>query len=134
VQSRRRVGEVPDEHGGSGVTGLGAIVLLVVISLVGAGVDELTGLGLRLAFSVCLVLGAVLAAAAVRRRDVLMVVLAPPLVYLGVSALFVIVSPDGGARGALLDAAAGWLVYGFPAMATATGAAAIVAAVRGRRD
>jgi hypothetical protein len=113
------------------LTGVGGVLLITGVALVGGCVDVLTGTGLRFAFAVCLVLGSLLATALVRRGDLLTVVLAPPLVYLAASLLSVFAAPgDAGGTGALIDAAAGWLVYGFPAIATATGGAALVAGVR----
>jgi Domain of unknown function (DUF6542) len=111
------------------LTPAGAVLLVVAAALLGGGLDLLTGTGLRLAFAIGLVAGAVAAALLVRRGGLLTVVLAPPLVYLAASALFVLAAPGGG-TGALIDAATGWLVYGFPAIAAATGAAAVVAGVR----
>ena len=69
------------------------------------------------------------AALLVTRRDLLTVVFAPPLVYLVASAIAVLLGRGEGG-GDLIDAATSWLVYGFPAMALATGAAAVVAGVR----
>jgi MFS superfamily sulfate permease-like transporter len=89
------------------------------------------GDALRLVFSAGLVLGAVVAALLVVRRDLLTVVFAPPLVYLVASAIAVLLGRGEGG-GDIIDAAASWLVYGFPAMGLATGAAAVVAGVRAR--
>lgn len=116
---------------GPSLTSLGAVLLIAATSGVGGVIDVLTGTGLRLAFAIGLVLGSVVAAGLVRRGSLLAVVLAPPLLYLVASLLSVIASPGGlGGAGRLYDAAAGWLVYGFPAMAAATGAAVVVAGFR----
>jgi hypothetical protein len=117
--------------GGPALTGFGAVLLIVVISMVGGCVDLLTGTGLRLAFAIGLVLGAAVAATLARRASLLTVALAPPLVYVVASMLSVLASPGGlGGLGKLYDAAAGWLVYGFPAMAAATGIAVVIAGIR----
>lgn len=117
---------------GPTLTGTGAVLLLAGVAGVAGVIDVLAGDALRLVFSGGLVLGALAAALLVSRRDLLMVVFAPPLVYLAASALAVLLGRGGGSGG-LLDAAASWLVYGFPAMAAATGVAAIVAGVRAAR-
>jgi hypothetical protein len=116
---------------GPSLTGLGAVLLIVVTSMTGGCVDLLTGSGLRLAFAVGLVLGSAVAAAVARRSSLLTVVTAPPLIYVVASLVSVVVGPGGlGGAGKLYDAAAGWLTYGFPAMASATGIAVVVAGIR----
>ena len=123
--------DFPAPSRGPSLTGVGAVAVLCGIAMVAGLVDVLAGDALRLVFAGGLVLGAVVAALLVVRRDLLVVVFAPPLVYVAASALAVLLG-RGNAGGGLIDAAAGWLVYGFPAMATATAAAAIVAAIRAR--
>jgi hypothetical protein len=99
--------------------------------MIGGCVDVFTGTGLRLAFAIGLVLGSAIAAAVVRRGSLLTVVLAPPLIYVVASVLSVIASPGGlGGAGRLYDAATGWLLYGFPAIAAATGIAVVIAGIR----
>ena len=116
------------------LSGAGAVVLLVAVALAGGGVDVVTGAGLRIGFAVGLTVGSLLAAILVRRQGLLLVVFAPPLVFLAASLLFVLVSLRGAdGAGPLADAATGWLVYGFPAMATATGVAAVTAGIRAAR-
>jgi len=117
---------------GGTLTGTGAVLLLAGVAGVAGVVDVVAGDALRLVFSAGLVLGALLAALLVSRRDVLTVVFAPPLVYLAASAIAVLLGRGEGG-GDLIDAAASWLVYGFPAMAAATGAAAAVAGIRAAR-
>jgi hypothetical protein len=135
-RARRGVAVPAGVATGPSLTGFGAVLLIVVASMVGGCVDVLTGTGLRLAFAIGLVLGTAVAAALVRRGSLLTVVLAPPLVYVVASLLSVIASPGGLAgAGRLYDAATGWLVYGFPAIAAATGIAVVIAGIRlaGRR-
>ena len=114
---------------GPGLPGAVALIFLSVIALIGGIVDALTSDGLQLGFAVGLALGALLSAALVRRSDLLIVVFAPPLVYIAASALLVLASPGSG-TGGLIDAATAGLVYGFPAMAVATGIAAVIAGLR----
>jgi hypothetical protein len=117
------------------LSGAGAVSLLVAVALAGGGVDVVTGAGLRIGFAIGLTLGSLLAAMLVRRDGLLLVVFAPPLVFLAASLLFVLVSAGGiDGAGTLVDAATGWLVYGFPAMAAATGAAAVTAGIRAARS
>ena len=118
---------------GLSLTGVGAVAVLCGISLVAGLVDVLAGDALRLVFAGGLVLGSIVAALLVVRRDLLVVVFAPPLVYVAASALAVLLG-RGDNSGGLIDAAAGWLVYGFPAMAAATAAAALIAAIRSTRN
>ena len=121
----------PDGRGPT-LTGVGAVLVMSGIALVAGVVDVLAGDALRLVFSGGLVLGALVAAVLVIRRDILTVVFAPPLVYVAASALAVLLG-RGNQSGGLLDAATSWLVYGFPAMAAATGVALVVAGIRARR-
>lgn len=123
----------PEPARGGPLTGTGAVVLLAGVAGVAGVIDVVAGDALRLVFSAGLLLGAVLAAALVSRRDLLTVVFAPPLVYLAASAVAVLLGRGEGG-GDLIDAAASWLVYGFPTMAAATGAAAAVAGIRAARQ
>jgi len=118
---------------GPSMTGASAVLLLTGIAGVAGVLDVLAGSSLRLIFAAGLVLGAVLAALLVIRRDLLTVVFAPPLVFVVASAVAVLLG-RGESGGGLVDLVASWLVYGFPAMAAATGAAAVVALVRRSRD
>jgi hypothetical protein len=131
LRSRRNVGEMSPTRSAPSLTGLGAVLLVAILALLGGTFDVLTGVGLRLGFAVGLSLGTAIAALLVRRRDLLIVVFAPPLVYLASSLLFVLGSPGGaGSMNTLIDASAGWLVYGFPTIAAATGMAVVIAGIR----
>jgi hypothetical protein len=119
------------------LTGAGALVLAFLVTLTGAAYDLATGSGLRRAFAVALVIGAVLAAMLVRTRALYVVVIAPPLIYMAVSVLDSIIEPTGAfqSKAKLMALLANWLVYGFPEMAAATGLATLIAGLRlvGRR-
>jgi hypothetical protein len=59
------------------------------------------------------------------------VVIAPPIVYsIGSGAMLYVRSSGGHDRKVLFDAAANWLVYGFPAIAGATAAVLIIGGIR----
>jgi hypothetical protein len=120
------------QRGGVALTGVGAIALAFVIALIGAGVDLLTGVGLRRSFAIALVVGAVVAALLVRLKDLYAVAVAPPLIYIAISILASIPHANGafGSKQKFAALAANWLVYGFPEMAAATILAAAIATVR----
>jgi hypothetical protein len=102
-----------------------------VISGIGGGVDLATDSQVKGGFNISIVVAAVVAVILVRRSALFPVVVAPPLVYFGASAVL-LYTRSGGLhdRKVLLDAAANWLVYGFPAIAGATAAVLIIAGIR----
>ena len=120
------------QRSGVTLTGVGAVALAFVISLVGAGVDLLTGVGLRRGFAVALVIGAVVAALLVRVKDLYAVAVSPPLIYITISILASIPHANGAfsSKKQFAALAANWLVYGFPEMAAATVLAATIATIR----
>lgn len=120
------------QRSGITLTGVGAIALAFVISLVGGGIDLVTGPGLRRGFAIALVIGAVVAAALVRVKDLYAVVISPPLIYILISLLAAIPHANGAFsnKAKLASLLANWLVYGFPEMAAATVLAAIIAVIR----
>jgi hypothetical protein len=133
-QRREQRGADPVPTGGTGptVTGVGAVLLLAGVAGVAGVLDVLAGSSLRLIFAGGLVLGTLLASLLVVRRDLLMVVFAPPLVFVAASAVAVLLG-RGETGGGLIDLATSWLVYGFPAMASATAVAVVVWLVRRNR-
>ena len=130
-RSRDRRLDEPSPTGGVGrtLTGVGAVLVMTGISAVAGLLDVLAGSALRLIFAAGLVLGTLVAGLLVVRRDLLMVVFAPPLVFLAASAVAVLLG-RGDNGGGLIDLATSWLVYGFPAMAVATGVALVIWLVR----
>lgn len=120
----------PSRSGREGaLTGTGAVLLLAGVSAVAGLLDVLAGSALRLIFAAGLVLGTLLASLLVVRRDLLTVVFAPPLVFVAASAVAVLLG-RGKTGGGLIDLATSWLVYGFPAMAAATGVAVVIWLIR----
>lgn len=117
---------------GPSLTGFGAVLVLAGVAAVAGVIDVVAGDSLRLVFAVGLVFGSFVAALLVRRRDALTVVFAPPLVFLAASLVAVLLG-RGDSGGGIIDLAASWLVYGFPAMALATAVAGLVTLVRRSR-
>jgi hypothetical protein len=123
-QSRRAVRQ-------RGVPGWLALVVLLVISGIGGLIDTISGSAVRGGFNLALVIASVVAILIVRHRDMFPIVVAPPLVYVVASAALLYVRSDYlHNRKIIIDAAANWLVYGFPAIAGASAAVLIIAGIR----
>lgn len=123
---RGRASTPPDT--GSGVRGVVAVLAVFLVTLAGGAVDSLfMGMGLDLITLGCLVGSTVLATALVRRRDLLSVVVAPPLVFVAVACINIAVAPSATLS---LPTMATLLVRGFPTMAMATGTALVIALIR----
>ncbi len=114
-----------------GVSGWVAVLVLIAIAVIGAAIDLINHSQVKGGFNISVVVGTVVAILIVRRSAMFPVVVAPPLVYVAASAVL-LYTRSGGLhdRKVLLDAAANWLVYGFPAIAGATAAVLIIAGVR----
>lgn len=112
---------------GVSLTGAGAVLLLLVAGALGALIDTLLGPGLGTATTIMLAVGALAASWLVRRTNRSSVVIAPPLVYLLLAAATLLLTSGVGLTPAALAAS---LVYGFPAMAIATGISVAVTAGR----
>jgi hypothetical protein len=115
------------EAGGGRLRGLVAVLGIFLVTLAGAGADSFVGVGLGLITLVCLVAATVVGTLLVRRRDLLSVVVAPPLVFLAVTAVNIGLAPSAQFN---LPTLATLLVRGFPTMAIATGAAVVLALFR----
>jgi hypothetical protein len=114
-----------------GVSGLIAVLVLIGVAAIGAAIDLINHSQVKGGFNISIVVGTVAAILIVRRSAMFPVVVAPPLVYVAASAVL-LYTRSGGLhdRKVLLDAAANWLVYGFPAIAGATAAVLIIAGIR----
>jgi hypothetical protein len=132
MREQRRADPPPTGGVGPTLTGVGAVLLLAGVAGVAGLLDVLAGSSLRLIFAAGLVLGTLIASLLVVRRDLLVVVFAPPLVFVAASAVAVLLG-RGETGGGLVDLATSWLVYGFPAMATATAVAVVVWLIRRAR-
>jgi len=108
-----------------------AMLLLIVIAGIGGLIDTLGSIDLKGGFNFGIVAASVIAILAVKRSHMFPIVIAPPIVYsaAAISQLYI----RSGAlsnRKVVLDAAANYLVYGFPAIAAATAAVLIIAGLR----
>lgn len=128
--ARRREDAAPARRE-RGLPGWGAVLLLLALAAVGGLIDVIAGSQVRGAFNIGIVVASVVAILAVRRSSMFPVVVAPPIVYsVGSAGTLYIRSSGGHDKRALFDAAANWLVYGFPAIASATAAVLIIAGIR----
>jgi len=126
-ERRKSSNEAPQR----GLPGLIALVVLLVIAGVGGAIDQISGKSIQGVFSWALIVASLVAILLVRRADMFTIVIAPPLVYFIASAVKLYFSSNGlKDRAALTDAAANWLVYGFPAIAGATAVVLVIAGIR----
>lgn len=109
----------------------GALVVLAVIAIIGGIVDTIGTIAARGGFNIGIVVATVVAILVVKRSHMFPVVIAPPIVY-SLAALFQLYIRSGGLsdKKVVFDAAANYLVYGFPAIAAASAAVLIIAGVR----
>ena len=104
-----------------------AVLGVLLVTLLAAAVDSFLSSGLGIISVVALTASSVVAALVTRRRDLLSVLVAPPLVYVVVAVVNVALAP---AATLSLPSLATLLVRGFPAMAVATAAAVVISLVR----
>lgn len=108
-----------------------ALGILIAIAAIGGIIDTVGSIDVRGGFNIGIVVAAVVAIFIVKRSHMFPIVIAPPIVY-SFGALFQLYLRSDGLddRRVVLDAAANYLVYGFPAIAAATAAVLIIAGVR----
>jgi hypothetical protein len=108
-----------------------ALLVLVVVAAIGGAIDTLGSNQVRGGFNFGIVAASVVAILIVKRSHMFPIVIAPPIVYSG-GALFQLYVRSSGLhdKKVILDAAANYLVYGFPAIAAATAATLIIAGIR----
>lgn len=123
-RSGRRPASAPEKGRLRGVV---AVLLVFLVTLAGAAVDSFVGMGLGTLTLVALLVSTAVATWMVRRRDLLSVVVAPPLIFVAVALIDVVAAPSASLN---LPTVATLLIRGFPAMGLATGAAAVLALVR----
>jgi uncharacterized protein DUF6542 len=115
------------ETGGRRTRGIVASVLVFLVTLAGAGIDSFVGIGLGMVTLIALVGSTVLATLIVRRRDLVSMVIAPPLVFVAVAGVDIALAPSAHFN---LATIATLMVRGFPTMGIATVAALVLALIR----
>lgn len=110
-----------------GVRGAFAVLAVFLVTLAAAAAESWIGTGLGLVTLGALTAASVVATLVVRRSDLLTTVIAPPLVYVAVAVLNTALAPSASLN---LTSVAALLIPGFPAMAVATAAAAVVGLIR----
>src|SRR5215218_4790065 len=119
--------ERPAPQSGSRLRGVVAVLGVFFMTAAGGAADWFMGGGLGLITLVVLVAATSIATLVVRRRDVLSVVLCPPLVFVAVAGVNIGLSSGVSLS---LPTVATILIRGFPTMAVATGAAVVLGLVR----
>ena len=112
---------------GPQVRGTVAVLGVFLVTLVAAAADSYIGVGLGTITLVALTGATVVAALVTRRRDLLSVLVAPPLVFGAVALANIGLAPSATLS---LPSLATLLVRGFPAMGIATGAALVLVLFR----
>ncbi|MGY1849443.1 MULTISPECIES: DUF6542 domain-containing protein [unclassified Blastococcus] len=112
---------------GSRLRGSLAVLGVFLLTLAGGAVDSFFGIGLGLITLVALAIGVSAATLLVRRRDLLTVIVAPPLVFTLVAVVNIVLAPSATLN---LPTMATLLVRGFPTMAVATAIALLLSVVR----
>jgi hypothetical protein len=100
---------------------------MFLVTLAAAAADSYIGVGLGMVTLVALLASSVAACLLVRRRDLLSVVVAPPLVFFGVAVVNIALAPSATFS---LPTIATLLIRGFPAMALAVGVSLVLYLVR----
>ena len=114
-----------------GLPAWGGLLVLLVIAGIGGLIDTISGAQVRGGFNYGIVIASIVAILVVRRSSMFPIVIAPPLVYSAASAGMLYVRSHGlHDKRVLFDGAANWLVYGFPAIASASAAVVLIAGVR----
>jgi fumarate reductase subunit D len=107
----------------------GALLILVGIAVIGGVVDAKSSS--QGAFNIAIIAASVISILVVRRSHMFPIVIAPPIVYSVASMFMLYIRSDGlHDKKQIIDAAANYLVYGFPAIASATAAVLIIAGIR----
>ncbi|HET6876507.1 MAG TPA: DUF6542 domain-containing protein [Jatrophihabitans sp.] len=108
-----------------------ALLVLFAIAAVGGIIDSASSGQIGQGFNIGIVVASLAAIVLVRRSQMFPIVIAPPIVYT-VAAVLQLYLRSGGLsdKRVVFDAAANYLVYGFPAIASATAVVLIVGGVR----
>jgi hypothetical protein len=115
-----------------GLTWWAAVLLLIAIAGLGGLIDTLGSIQVKGGFNIGIVIASVVAIIAVKRSHMFPIVIAPPIVYSGAALfqLYVRSRTSSNTSRVVLDAAANYLVYGFPAIAASSAAVLIIAGIR----
>jgi hypothetical protein len=108
------------------MAGFGGVILVAIGGLIGAILDYLFSDRIGVVTTVGLTLGAVVAALVTRKRDLVSVIVAPPIVYAVIATIVLLISSRAIGVTSIADVA----IRGFPAMALATGLAALISGIR----
>jgi hypothetical protein len=126
----RRPAPAP-QPGRGRLRGILAVLGIFLLTLGGCAVDSVLGVGPGMVALVALVGSTALAAFLVRRRDLLSVVVSPPLVFVAVVAVKTVATPGLDLTLTRLTGQIGLdLISGFVTMASATVAGVVVALIR----
>jgi hypothetical protein len=120
------------ETGGGKLRGLLAVLAVFLVTLAAAGVESFIATGLGIMTTIALAASTAVAALLVRRRDLLSVVVCPPIVFTAVAVVNMVAAPSvhiSGVKafGLLMITT---LVQNFPAMGIATGIALVIGLIR----
>jgi hypothetical protein len=108
-----------------------ALLMLLAIAGIGGLLDTIGLFGLKGGFNIGIVVASVVAILVVKRSQMFPIVIAPPIVYSAAALLQLYIRSSGlHDKKVVFDAAANYLVYGFPAIASATAAVLIIAGFR----
>jgi len=111
----------------SRLRGVLAVAGIFLLTLAGCAVDSFVGMGLGMITLLALAASTAMATLLVRRRDLLTVIVAPPLVFVLVAAVNVGLAPSASLNPATMATV---LVRGFPTMVAATIVALVLSGVR----
>jgi hypothetical protein len=108
-----------------------ALIVLIVIAALGGVIDTVGSIQVRGGFNIGIVVASIVGILIVRRSHMFPIVISPPIVY-SLAAVFQLYLRSSGLhdKKVVLDAAANYLVYGFPAIAAASAAVLIIAGIR----
>jgi hypothetical protein len=108
-----------------------ALLILLAIAGIGGLLDTIGLFGIKGGFNIGIVVASVVAILVVKRSQMFPIVIAPPIVYSAAALLQLYIRSSGlHDKKVVFDAAANYLVYGFPAIASATAAVLIIAGIR----
>jgi hypothetical protein len=118
---------VAAETGGPTLRGAFAVIAVFLLTLGGGAIDSFRGIGLSTVTLVALVAGTIFGTWLVRRRDLISMLIAPPLIFTAVAGVNIALAPSASFS---LTTIAALLVRGFPTMGIATGVAVVICLIR----